>query len=228
MNNIVATLPDPSEVVLWGATGQARVVRPILDAAGYRVVRIFDNAPGVQSPFSDIPLGGNWYDFTKWRAANQGDFGFVVCIGGIRGVDRSSISADLVRHGLVALSPIHSRAWIAESAFISAGTQIMAMAAVGENVVVKEYCIINTNATVDHDCQLGKGVHVMPGATVAGEVKIGSFAAVGSNATILPRLHIGERAVIGAGAVVTRDVSDGEIVVGCPARPFKKERIIRQ
>lgn len=43
-------------------------------------------------------------------------------------------------------------------------------------------------------------------------------ASVGSNATILAGLTIGEGALIGAGAVVTRDVAEGAIVKGNPAR----------
>jgi acetyltransferase-like isoleucine patch superfamily enzyme len=79
---------------------------------------------------------------------------------------------------------------------------------------------VNTAASVDHDCIIGAGVHVMPGATVAGEVTVADAAAIGSNATVLPRLRIGKGAVVGAGAVVTRDVADGQVVVGCPARPL--------
>jgi acetyltransferase-like isoleucine patch superfamily enzyme len=43
-------------------------------------------------------------------------------------------------------------------------------------------------------------------------------ASVGSNATILAGLTIGEGALIGAGAVVTRDVAEGAVVKGNPAR----------
>jgi hypothetical protein len=44
-------------VILWGATGQAKVVRPILECAGFNVTRVFDNAR-VPSPFPDVPMGG--------------------------------------------------------------------------------------------------------------------------------------------------------------------------
>lgn len=43
-------------------------------------------------------------------------------------------------------------------------------------------------------------------------------ASIGANATLLPGITIGAGAMVGAGAVVTRDVPDGTIVVGNPAR----------
>ena len=49
-------------------------------------------------------------------------------------------------------------------------------------------------------------------------------ASIGSGATILCGVTIGARAIVGAGSVVTKDVPDGAIVAGNPARvmPGKK------
>jgi UDP-2-acetamido-3-amino-2,3-dideoxy-glucuronate N-acetyltransferase len=43
-------------------------------------------------------------------------------------------------------------------------------------------------------------------------------ARVGGGSVLLPGVTIGENALVGAGSVVTRDVPDGAIVVGNPAR----------
>ena len=47
---------------------------------------------------------------------------------------------------------------------------------------------------------------------------IGTEAFIGSNVSLVAPVKIGERAVVGAGSVVTRDVPDGAIVYGNPAR----------
>jgi acetyltransferase-like isoleucine patch superfamily enzyme len=47
-------------------------------------------------------------------------------------------------------------------------------------------------------------------------------ASIGSGATILCGVTIGERAIVGAGSVVTKDVPDGAIVAGNPARVLRR------
>src|SRR5262245_36012966 len=216
----------PRRVIIWGGTGQAKVVRPILEADGFQVVRVFDRDANIAPPFPDVPMGGNWDDFLSWRAANllgrKEEFWFTVCIGGTRGRDRVAIFSQLISHGLLPVTVIHKTAWVAPSAIIGRGCQILAVAAISENARLGDACIINTNATVDHGCVLEDGVHVMPGATIAGEARLARFASIGSNATVLPRIWVGEGAVVGAGAVVTRGVPGNRVVVGCPARDIKE------
>lgn len=43
-------------------------------------------------------------------------------------------------------------------------------------------------------------------------------ASIGSSTTILCGVRVGKRAIVGAGSVVTRDVPEGAVVVGNPAR----------
>jgi UDP-2-acetamido-3-amino-2,3-dideoxy-glucuronate N-acetyltransferase len=54
------------------------------------------------------------------------------------------------------------------------------------------------------------------------ETRVMKGASVGSNATILAGITIGEHAIVGAGAVVTKDVPNGAVVAGNPARVIKK------
>ncbi len=205
------------EVLVWGATGQARVVSRILADAGHAVVALVDRDPSVESPLPGVRVMAP-DDVEAWVRARSHPTAYVVAIGGTLGRGRLALASLLEGFGLHPLSVIHERAWVDTTASIGLGSQICAMAAVGVEVAIGRHCIVNTNASVDHQSVVGDGVHLMPGATVTGQVRIGAGATIGSNATVLPRLEIGEDAVVGAGAVVTRSVPGGTTVIGSPAR----------
>jgi len=96
------------------------------------------------------------------------------------------------------------------------------------NVFVPEFSILEEN------CWLGPNVVVTnaryPQSKNVKENLRGAHikrgAKIGANATLLPGVVIGENALVGAGAVVTRDVPDGAVVAGNPARVIKSVREI--
>ena len=139
------------------------------------------------------------------------------------GHDRLARMRWLNARGHAPLTVVHQRAFVAEDATIGDGCQILAMSAVCAGATLGAAVIVNTSASIDHDCVVADGVHVAPGATLAGEVVVDEFAFVGAGAIVLPRLHIGANAIVGAGAVVTRDVAAGEKVGGNPARILCKD-----
>jgi UDP-perosamine 4-acetyltransferase len=88
---------------------------------------------------------------------------------------------------------------------------VQCRARIGRNVV------INTRASVDHDCVVEDHVFVGPGATLCGEVRIGEGTFVGAGAVILPGIAVGDGAIVAAGAVVARNVPSGALVMGVAA-----------
>ena len=206
-------------LVLWGATGQAKVLREFVGARGFEIVALFDNDPSLQSPFAGVPLFRGRAGFARWREDNRSlEAWGLVAIGGGRGRDRVEVQQFLVQNGVRVATVVHPAAYVAGDARVGAGGQVLARAVVGALARLGEGCIVNTAASLDHECVLGDGVHIAPGAVLAGEVRVGDFAFVGANAVVLPRLTIGVSAVVGAGAVVTKDVPDGAVVYGNPAR----------
>lgn len=217
----------PPFVILWGGTGQAKVARPIIEHFGAKVIAVFDDTPNLPSPFLDIPIYTGWYGFLRWlkNQPKPGDIGFCVAIGNPHGRVRINFHEQLVSVGLRPVTIAHPSAQIASNAVIGEGSQFMAGAIVNPETIIGKQCIINTKASVDHECILGDGVELAPGATLCGIVKADINVWICAGATVLPRISIGADAIVGAGAVVIQDVPAGATVVGVPAtrKLYKKE-----
>ncbi len=213
----------PAKIILWGGTGQAKLMRPIIEDRGSKVVAVFDDTKNLKPPFRDIDLYYGWQGFQQWiKGKNRSKIGFCITIGNPHGRVRLKIHKKLLKEGLQPVSVIHSTASIAKNAHIDIGFQVLAGAIVAPEVKIGKQCIVNANASVDHECILADGVEIGPGATLCGLVNLGVNVWIGAGATILPRINIGADAIIGAGAVVTKDVPAGITVVGIPARPLIK------
>jgi sugar O-acyltransferase (sialic acid O-acetyltransferase NeuD family) len=213
-------LPDhvsrPTPVIFWGATGQAKVLRSCLDEADFRLVALFDNEERV-SPFADVEVFHGRAGFHAWRKIHQDPVAGWIAIGGSLGATRLRIQQDLTDEGVTFSVAKHRTAIVESSAKIGAGSQLLAGCFVGVDAVLGRAVIINSMASVDHECRLHDGVHVAPGATLAGLVSVERFAMIGAGAVVLPRVKVGEGAIVGAGAVVIRDVPAGMVVTGNPA-----------
>lgn len=212
--------PQARRVVLWGGTGQAKVVRPILQHYGCDVIAVIDRTPNLPPPFSDVPVYEGHEGFRRWF--DEGDrkgVGFCVTIGNPHGRARLELHDFMAGFGLVSVSAIHPTAFIDKSAVLGEGVQILAGAIVMAEARLGRQVIINTRASVDHECTLGDGVELAPAATLCGLVTCETNAWICAGATVLPRMKVGADAIVGAGAVVTRDVPSRTVVMGVPARP---------
>ncbi|MFZ5706627.1 MAG: serine O-acetyltransferase EpsC [Pseudomonadota bacterium] len=103
---------------------------------------------------------------------------------------------------------IHPGAQIGRNLFIDHGF-----------VVIGETAVIGDNVTMYQGSTLG-GTNPTNGQGGKRHPTIGDGAIISLGAAILGPIMIGPRARVGANAVVTKDVAEGQVVVGIPARPM--------
>lgn len=209
------------EVVLLAAGGHARVVLDALLAMGVRVTGILDPARRPGEEIFGVPVLGD----DGWLAGR--DPAATLLANGAGQVPRAEVRERLfesLRSRGFGFVPVrHPSAVVGREALLAEGSQVMAGAVVQCRARIGRNAVVNTRASVDHDCVLGDHAFVGPGATLCGDVRVGDGAFVGSGAVILPGVEVGARAVVGGGALVARDVPGGALVTGVPAA-VRRER----
>lgn len=202
---------------LLGAGGHGSVLLDALLSTGVGVVGIIDPAKAVDSLIFGIPvLGGD--DFLERFLPSD-----ILLVNGIgismgAGAEfRARMFEKWKARGFDFSSVLHPSVWLARDVVLGEGCQVMSGAVLQCHARIGANAVINTRASVDHDCVIQAHAFVGPGAVLCGGVKVGAGAMIGAGATILPGVDIGDGALVGAGAVVRRDVSRGQFVAGNPA-----------
>ena len=125
---------------------------------------------------------------------------------------------------------------IGDDVSVGTGTVVEHHVRIGRGVRIHSQAFVPEFSVLEDECWLGPNVVLTnakyPRSKRAKEnlrgPMIGKGAKIGANSTLLPGVRIGEGALVGAGSVVTRDVPDGVVVVGNPAKVVKRVDELRQ
>lgn len=194
---------------LYGASGHAKVIMEILNAGGVTIDKVFDDNPAVQMLLHH-PVSG--FHVSLIQGAE-----FVVSIG------NNNIRKTIVEklNGARFASAIHPFTSISPTSTLGKGSVVMAGVCINSDTRIGNHCIVNTKASIDHDCLVDDFVHIAPGSVLCGNVKVGEGTLVGAGSVIIPGVKIGKWCTIGAGSVIIRDIPDFSMAVGNPCQVIK-------
>lgn len=201
------------KLAIIGASGHGKVVADIARKNGYSEIVFFDDNERIHQ-CGIYPVIG--------KSSEVGTIDADIIIGiGNAGV-RKQIQETVPEEKMVTL--IHPDAVIAEDVVIGAGTVVMAGTVINSGAKIGKGCIINTCASVDHDCEVGNYVHIAVGSHLCGTVFVGNGTWIGAGATVSNNISIYSDCMIGAGAVVTKNIVEYGTYVGVPIRRIDMEQ----
>jgi acetyltransferase EpsM len=195
---------------IFGASGHGKVVACMAKALKEKVLCFVD----------DNPKAKIIHGIDVLATADFNNKGFPMIIGIGNNAIRKQIAAKFSNEFKTL---VHLSAIVCETVKLGQGTVVMPGAIINTDAIIGNHCIVNTAAVVEHDCILEDFVHLSPNVALAGGVNVGEGAHIGTSATVLPGVHIGKWAIVGAGAVVIKDVPNGAVVAGNPAKSIKKD-----
>jgi sugar O-acyltransferase (sialic acid O-acetyltransferase NeuD family) len=190
------------EIYLYGAGGHAKVIVDILKSQKIQILGVFDDNPDVKECMG-IPV-----------VNHNVQFPLIISIGNNQ--IRKNIADRLP--GVFYTQAIADSAIVSKSANIGIGSVIMQGGIIQSSVKIGKHCIINTKASIDHDCIIHDYVHIAPGVVLCGNVEIGEGSFIGAGTTVIQGTKIGKWSVIGAGSVVVKDIPDNVLAYGNPCK----------
>lgn len=197
------------KVIIIGAGGHGKVAADIIRLSGDEVVGFLDDKPSEN--FVGFNVIGNTDDIGKWS-----DCLYFAAVGS------AEIRKKIMKNNVSWYTAIHPTAVIANDVKTGEGTLFAANSVVNSGSKIGNGCIINTSATVDHDCMLEDFVHISPGAHLSGLVRVGAKTWIGVGACVVNNVEICGDCIIGAGAVVIRNIVETGTYVGVPAKKREK------
>ena len=208
-------------VIILGGAAHTKVLIDALRLQSVEILGIVDADPSKKwQELMGVPVIGSDEEVMKYSPQS------VRLVNGIGSVRVSKLRRQIFENfkskGYQFERVIHPSSIIAGDVELSEGAQIMAGVIIQTGSTVGANTIINTRASVDHDCQIGNHIHISPGSVLSGGVVVGENVHIGTGAVIIQGVQIGANSLVAAGAVVIQNVQNDLTVAGVPARELKR------
>ena len=137
---------------------------------------------------------------------------------------RENISKQLLNIGYSFATIIHPRAFVSPKAKVGQGCYIGPLASIQTHSILGNGVIINTNASVDHDCFINEYSHIAPGAHLCGTVYVGKRTLIAVGGVVVPKVKIGDDCILGASSALVETIEgNGLKMWGIPAKIIEKD-----
>lgn len=179
---------------------------------------VYFNGPGRLSDFQTGPK-----HIREAPEVWPDDVRLLIAIGDV--VIRRRVFKELMAQGAKFASLIHPTAIAADNMRLGPGSILCPGAFVGPLANIGANVPVNTYASVGHDVEVGDHSIFSPYAAANGKVVLGEGCFLGSSAVITPLRKVGAFTKVSAGSVVARDIEEGCLAHGNPAKARRMFRL---
>lgn len=203
------------EICIFGAGGFAKEVYWLALQCSCKVDAFIDlNAGG---HFCGIKIENeDYFDPSRHLA--------VVAVGNPK-LRKKIVDQIIIRHGEGVFKTLVSPSTniMDPSIVVGYGSVICANCILTCDITLGPWSQLNLATTIGHDVKTGAFFTTAPGVHISGKVTAGDRVYLGTNASTVEEISICDDATIGAAACVSKDILEGGIYVGVPARKLEKK-----
>lgn len=165
---------------------------------------------------SEVTIGDNVYIGAGVKLLGEVSIGNNVVIRENTVIGADGLSTDRDENGKALTMPQFGGVVIEDDVQIGALT-VIGRGAI-DNTIIKRGSKIDNSCFISHNVVIGEDAFVVGETIMFGSSSLGDQGFISGNSTIRDGRHIGTKAKIGMGSVVTKNVDDGQIVKGNPAK----------
>lgn len=164
----------------------------------------------------EVEMGDNCYIGTGARLIGEVHIGNNVVIRENSVIGADGLSTDRDENGEALTMPQFG------GIVIEDGVQIGALTVIGrgaiDNTILGHGSKVDNSTFISHNVVLGEDSFVVGETIMFGSSSTGKQVFISGNSTIRDGRHIGDKSIVGMGSVVVKDVEDGTVVKGNPAK----------
>lgn len=210
------------DIAIYGAGGFGREVMTLINDINsvennWNLLGFFDDGRATSEIVNGYPILGGMDELNQWSKP----LSIIIAIGSpsakekiVTEINNDNVDYPSLSHPTLIIGNKNS-------VNIGKGCIICANNIITTESIIGNFVTLNLACTIGHDTKIGDYCSFMPASNISGEVTIDKGVYCGTGTKIINQLHIGQWATIGAGAVVIRDVPDGAVVAGVPAKAIK-------
>lgn len=191
-------------IIVIGAGGHAKVLIDILQLNNENVLAATDTDKSLHgSNILSVPIVGSDDVVFDYQPT---DIRLVIGIGMVApSTLRKKIYDKFSSRGYQFHTVIHPACTVSRNAVIEEGCQLLANSFIGVDSTIRKQAIVNSSASIDHDCDIGAFSHIAPGCVLCGHVSVGEYTMIGAGATLTPCSHVESMGFIKAASLCIKN-----------------------